>query len=109
MPKDVEELSAASAGSVAYHQARIMGWLKRRIIESLEPTMAEWERRWIPVDESLPEEGVDVLMAHSVDGWVGCGACYWSRPGGAIWSYGETEMQYPTHWMPLPAPPEDAK
>ena len=83
-----------------------MGWLKRRIIEELEPTMAEWERRWIPVDEALPEEGVPVLafcpmietqVAHLTEE----GAWYWGTSGC---------LGYPaTHWMPLPAPPADGK
>ena len=72
------------------------------------------ERRWISVEEGVPEVGVDVL-AMSGEGvfqanvrpygdslrweplildYHGCGCCGGSNPR-------------VTHWMPLPAPPEE--
>jgi hypothetical protein len=87
-----------------------MGWLKRRIIEELEPTMAEWERRWIPVDEALPETDVDMVML--TDGkWITFG-----RRSGEGWyvhedaeALGPASLDRFTHWMPLPAPPQTGK
>lgn len=82
-----------------------MGWLKRRIIEELEPTMAEWERRWIPVDERFPGDESMVLV--------------WSQSNGLHLAYIDQWGQWRdadenpgkkiTHWMPLPAPPSDDK
>lgn len=126
-----------------------MGWLKRRIIEDMEPKqeppMSARERlfeivyaggedavtalhdylesraemvdrvtdafvkpRWIPVGERLPEIGVSVLCSSPErlgDDWVWIGQREeydWYFPGA-------NEMGTPTHWMPLPAPPTDAK
>ena len=77
---------------------------------------------WIPVTERLPEPGRDVLIffrATDGDGTPSCIGC--DGNGGLItlaamdridgqhlWTseYGD---ETPTHWMPLPAPPTDAK
>lgn len=69
----------------------MMGTLKRRIIEAMEPTEYELARRWIPVDERLPEEGVEVLL-HYDDGSMEVGK--YLGLGAVI------------AWMPLPEPPE---
>lgn len=82
-----------------------MGSLKRRIIEDLEPTEYELARRWIPVEERLPEEGIEVLV--SVDeNSDDCGYHVCLYRGG---EYVRSESGYifgVTHWMPLPEPPE---
>lgn len=81
-----------------------MGSLKRRIIEDLEPTEYELARRWIPVEERLPEEGIEVLV--SVDeNSDDCGYHVCLYRGG---EYVRSESGYifgVTHWMPLPEPP----
>lgn len=62
---------------------------------------------WIPVAERLPEHGVDVLY-------------YWHYKKKSVWWYSEpsrewfhpkdvdetTGIEGPTHWQPLPEPPE---
>ena len=56
--------------------------------------------RWIPVTERLPEDRNMVLA--TVDGVVRI-AFY----GNYMWEEVETySILYPTHWMPLPEPPE---
>ena len=65
-------------------------------------------QEWIPVTERLPEIGRKCLIANSeivVRGWL--------RPDG-VWKTGVSSdeiwskfsLYQPTHWMPLPEPPE---
>jgi len=58
---------------------------------------------WIPVGERLPEEDVDVLVMTNygmhVAGIDEDGL--WNASHGDSWQFPE-----PTHWMPLPEPPE---
>ena len=60
---------------------------------------------WIAVTERLPRMGERVMVAHAADKWIGVGERdiigsyeYWSDDG--------EELNQPTHWMPLPEPPE---
>lgn len=67
------------------------------------------ERRWIPVEERLPEDRSDVLVvAYWNERWgVYMG---WCAPERAAWSVhigiGDRSDIAVTHWMPLPEPPE---
>ena len=135
-----------------------MGWLKRRIIEDMEPkeeppmgtykakcdicfeetdvpsygdwdcphchqpytydechqirlTDAQWEvlrnpSRWIPVTERLPEP-YQTVLAFWKDG--GIHTSWVTRCG--IWEahFDDGGRDTVNHWMPLPAPPTDAK
>lgn len=56
---------------------------------------------WLPVTERLPETLDTVIVAD--DEGVTCG---WYDRG--VWSLSERSPWIdPTHWMPLPEPPED--
>lgn len=77
--------------------------------------------RWIPVEERLPEEGeyVSVLFGKdekTIGSWfteteteeyetIGFEYKQWE-----VWNFGDNKFRYvddpPTHWRPLPAPPE---
>ena len=67
------------------------------------------ERRWIPVEERLPEDRSDVLV---VAYWHERWGVYmdWCAPERAAWSVhigiGDRSDIAVTHWMPLPEPPE---
>lgn len=75
------------------------------------------ERRWIPVEERLPENGVPVLI-----NYIASDGGKYNPDGTAVWTdYGcfwwegsledcDTEVAVPiTHWMPLPEPPEEVR
>lgn len=75
------------------------------------------ERRWIPVEEHLPENGVPVLINYiaSSDGkYHPDGTAVWTDYGCFWWEGSledcDTEVAVPiTHWMPLPEPPEEVR
>ena len=58
--------------------------------------------KWISVEERLPEDGQTVVIYHPrwspvVHNWTG-------------WAFRDTigpNADAPTHWMPLPEPPEE--
>lgn len=70
------------------------------------------ERRWIPVEERLPEDRSDVLVvAYWHERWgVYMG---WCAPERAQWSVhigiGDRNDVAVTHWMPLPETPEEVR
>lgn len=67
--------------------------------------------KWIPVSERMPESGIRVLLyfpyyaGHMEDGFiddVGDGPCHYLFDGDSL-------SHEPTHWMPLPAAPQEVK
>jgi hypothetical protein len=67
---------------------------------------------WIPVTERLPEEGQRVLAYERPELIVVAEMHSGSVSGGLWWSTDNGHTAYsvfPTHWMPLPAPPSDGK
>ena len=67
---------------------------------------------WIPVAERLPEEMVSVLvwmpdLPHAEHG-MDIGS-YMNFEWGVSWMVSDGRSAFPTHWMPLPAPPADDK
>ncbi len=68
---------------------------------------------WIPVTERLPKEGQRVL-AYEKPNLIVVAEMHSRMPlvGGVWWSKDNGYTPYsvfPTHWMPLPAPPETSK
>jgi hypothetical protein len=83
-----------------------MGYVKRREIESLEPREEPPMEvlGWVPVSEDLPKQGQEVLATDGkrcgvlsfVDGYIDAVPLQeWDGP-----------LIIPTHWVPLPSPPE---
>lgn len=58
--------------------------------------------QWIPVDERLPEISEDVLVCDDGVVWISSRAVW---DDGKFWAAGLPIIK-PTHWMPLPEPPE---
>lgn len=81
-------------------------WKLYSMIESLLA-----QSPWISIKDGLPDENADVLVTDGKK--VGCGQ-YWVMGDGQFWDvptsiYGaeaELKIENPTHWMPLPEPPE---
>lgn len=80
--------------------------------------------RWIDIGTRLPEWGELVLVAHRRYEWSNSShkyrklkrlgvrpATYWQEDAnGPLFTYGNGDVvENPVSWMPLPAPPTDAK
>lgn len=75
----------------------------------------DYEPKWIPVTEQLPEEEETVLVARKFLGIKECPACTYvetaERIGDGWVSYSDeykiarSKHTDPTHWMPMPEPP----
>ena len=85
----------------------IVDWNCRPIEDALTARIAELEKaqRWIPVSKSLPEDGEFVL---AWDDEIIEVLEYKNTYGGASFLNIADTTVYPTHWMPLPEPPEGA-
>jgi hypothetical protein len=60
--------------------------------------------RWISVEDRLPEDKVDVL----VFGGGNINMCWhMEHKGASVWQGDGDDPYIVTHWMPLPAPPEE--
>ena len=83
-----------------------MGYVKRREIEALEPREEPPMEvlGWIPVSERLP---VDIPHGYCLvtDG-TNVGTAHWSNSGNCFDHCSDRDYWKPTHWMPLPEPPE---
>ena len=70
-----------------------------------------WEKvpRWIPVGERLPDDETELLVAFE-DRSLGVAFAVFhhlDENDGPKWTDGNgVELKEPTHWMPLPDPPE---
>lgn len=71
------------------------------LLDEIERLQAE--RRWIPVSERLPEEGVEVLVFDEKGDYLTDCLRRWQN-GSLNW---ENDDDGVTHWMPLPEPPEE--
>lgn len=124
-PQDSAAMSPASTGSVAGEPVAWAVW-----DDPLEPTVCMMEgdaiefarvnggaeisplylsptlgsMKWIPVTERMPGEGVRVLFFENGELFVGV---FWCEGWRAAHPWPRTFA--PTHWMPFPAPPTDAK
>jgi hypothetical protein len=75
------------------------------------------ERRWIPVEERLPENGVPVLINYIASNdrkYHPDGTAVWTDYGCFWWEGSledcDTEVAVPiTHWIPLPEPPKEVE
>jgi hypothetical protein len=99
--------------SKAGYDLRVMeSCANEHLDECIDEALAEVEaeRRWIPVDERLPQEGVNVLVALRIGDrlTVDTDRIY----GGRWFAYGSRGYRgsgYVTHWMPLPNHPKEKR
>lgn len=63
---------------------------------------------WLPI-ETAPKDGTEVLVGHKDGSQAVVFWQYRKRTGTAGWRDGDCDLiNWPTHWMPLPAAPKGA-
>lgn len=94
---------------VAELQSQLVDGLKAQV-KSLEATVDRQQRHiegmqdagavgWISVDECLPDEGLNVLIANDNDLWIG-------NLDGDFWYTAEGMPMAVTHWAEMPEGPQ---
>ncbi|HIE7791006.1 TPA: DUF551 domain-containing protein [Klebsiella pneumoniae] len=67
----------------------------------------EWPQRWIPVSERMPEDRTQVILWDAEIGEVISG--HYSHKTHTFYHCGDAIQNEITHWMPLPAAPQEVK
>lgn len=90
--------------------------LETQVFATKAEAIAAWNRRaseWVSVEERLPEDGDCVLICHTREGHVGEARFAVGEAGyNPIFIFTDVEDAFkvasppPTHWTPLPDPPE---
>jgi hypothetical protein len=100
-------LSFATNSPDAHESASLLHYCVNYAADEIERLRDE--RRWIPVSERLPEEGQPVLGCWRFARWTNempsMVTSMWYEDGG-FFDDNENRERTPTHWMPLPEPPE---
>ena len=110
---DQNERSVASAGSLANAHSARQDAEAKIIVDGIAQIMRiASEPDWIPVTQRLPDDETELLVAFE-DRSLGVAFAVFhhiDENDGPKWTDGNgNELKQPTHWMPLPAPPTDAK
>jgi hypothetical protein len=61
---------------------------------------------WQSIETASPEVGTDMLVYGN--GFFNVASVGWIDDYGPVWFNGDVVV-YPTHWMPLPDPPDDGE
>lgn len=82
------------------------GSMAERVLNKVDEAPTIEVPQWIPVTERLPEKTVRCLVYGSGGGTYT--AEFRKYEGGHVWHKLNSKSHYcnPTHWMPLPKPPE---
>lgn len=100
-----EKLIALLGGNLPHHSNDVAYWQDEHIGALADHLIANGVtiQRWIPVEERLPEDDVEVLTRRAT------GMSVESRCGFG-WVYDEYNGRWEvTHWMPLPQPPKEVE
>lgn len=103
----LKELTCDFTGTPFHGNKKVTIGEVRRIIESM-PTLTP-PNEWVSVEERLPENG-QIVLFHQKDGFIYCDEYF---AGNALMSPGWFidndcwDAKEVTHWMPLPAPPDN--
>lgn len=91
------------------HDTSLAGEVMDRIADRIEETIAAWDRRrnpWQPI-ETAPKDGTPIYGIWLDGKWTG-GQMRWNDMWEDAWVHDTGDhICHPTHWMPLPEPPED--
>lgn len=64
---------------------------------------------WQPIEMAPKDARLILVRTEKGDDWSGTFVAHWSKSG-AGWFYSQDRcVTNPTHWMPLPTPPETAQ
>ena len=93
-------------GFGSYDLNNVIRWREEEM-EIVSEVEAEYGNGWIPVEQRLPEESSDVLIA-TRSSIVGVGT-YFENIGWVQWYSGGSIAVDVTHWQPLPSLPQPYK